>query len=269
MDNTEVAGGQISLTSEPFVGKWHHLVSTTNWEKGRIIWQWREVVIAAEGGAAAYSDEAWARRVGGITAQHVGRLRRVYERFGKTSGLYNGLYWSHFYAALDWDDAEMWLEGAVQNDWTVSRMRLHRSDTLARAEGAVSQESEGGLAKDNNLNASLTNPAGDVSAEIITPRTVEVQPADTTAIVHVDSDSADHSSASADSVDLTKAAASRIVTALASLPEDVMDAFEAFKLAILRHKADGWKEVSVDDVVQTLDALKELALHSPSTHPSE
>jgi hypothetical protein len=37
------------------------------------------------------------------------------------------------------------------------------------------------------------------------------------------------------------------------------DAFEALKLAILRHKADGWRQISLDDVTVALDSLKELA----------
>ena len=46
---------------------------------------------------------------------------------------------------------------------------------------------------------------------------------------------------------------------LAELPEDLADAFEAFKLAILRHKAEGWRQVSLDDVTGALNSLKELA----------
>jgi hypothetical protein len=38
-----------------------------------------------------------------------------------------------------------------------------------------------------------------------------------------------------------------------------MDAFESFKLAILRHKTSGWQDVSCDDVLHTLNALKALA----------
>ena len=45
-------------------------------------------------------------------------------------GQYAGLYWSHFQAALDWPDAEMYLEGAVQNDWSVSQMRNQRWQVL-------------------------------------------------------------------------------------------------------------------------------------------
>ncbi len=80
--------------------------------------------------AGSFSDEAWSREVHGVTPQHVGRLRRVYERFGAVHEQYAGLYWSHFQAALDWPDAEMYLEGAVQNDWSVSQMRNQRWEVL-------------------------------------------------------------------------------------------------------------------------------------------
>ena len=79
------------------------------------------------------SDEAWSREVGGVSPQHVGRLRRTYERFGAVHKQYPGLYWSHFQAALDWPDAEMYLEGAVQNDWSVSQMRNQRWEVSAAA----------------------------------------------------------------------------------------------------------------------------------------
>jgi len=49
---------------------------------------------------------------------------------GGDSSQYEGLYWSHLQAALDWDDAEMWLEGAIQNQWSVSQMRGQRWETL-------------------------------------------------------------------------------------------------------------------------------------------
>src|SRR4051812_48188836 len=95
--------------SQPFVGRWNHLVSSTNWEKGRIINQWRAALEQQQLAVSEFSDEAWARLVGGVTGQHAGRLRRVFQRFGGTHDQYQGLYWSHFQAALDWADAEMWL----------------------------------------------------------------------------------------------------------------------------------------------------------------
>ena len=54
---------------------------------------------------------------------------------------------------------------------------------------------------------------------------------------------------------------------LGELPDDLAGAFDAFKLAILRHKQEGWEQISRDDVLASLDALKELAL-APSADDS-
>ena len=64
----------IESPADEFVGRWQSLISTTNWEKGRIISQWRAASIAAGNDATHHSDEVWASRVGGVTAPHVGRL---------------------------------------------------------------------------------------------------------------------------------------------------------------------------------------------------
>lgn len=69
--DTELSPELLAL-QQPFVGQWNGLVSTTNWEKGRIISQWRAALIEAGAPSTEYSDEAWASRVGGVTAPHVG-----------------------------------------------------------------------------------------------------------------------------------------------------------------------------------------------------
>lgn len=46
---------------------------------------------------------------------------------------------------------------------------------------------------------------------------------------------------------------------LPSLPHDVSDAFEAFKLCVLRHRIAGWQEISQGDLVATLESLVALA----------
>ena len=117
------------------MARWNHLISTTNWEKGRIISQWRGALLAASASPQEYSDEAWSRRLQSVTPQHVGRLRRVWERFGEVYTDYDRLYWSHFQAALDWSDAELWLEGAVQNNWSISEMRGQRATMIAATTG--------------------------------------------------------------------------------------------------------------------------------------
>ena len=57
----------------------------------------------------------------------------MFQRFGAVSDQYDGLFWSHFQAGLDWDDAEMWLEGAILNGWSVSQMRGKRWEALGNA----------------------------------------------------------------------------------------------------------------------------------------
>ncbi|MEC9093064.1 MAG: hypothetical protein VX438_10190, partial [Planctomycetota bacterium] len=124
-----------STSSEVFVGQWNNLVSTTNWEKGLIIFEWRKALIEKEAPASQYSDEAWSQLVNGVTSQHVGRLRRVYQIFGESRNDYEGLYWSHFCAAVEWNDPELWLEGAIQNKWSVSQMRKQRWEVMGKTPG--------------------------------------------------------------------------------------------------------------------------------------
>ncbi len=248
-------------SSQPFVGRWNHLVSTTNWEKGRIIAEWRQALIDTDRPAREYSDEAWARLVGFVTGQHAGRLRRVYERFGKTCQEYRGLYWSHFHAALDWDDAEMWLEGAVQSKWTVSQMRRQRWEATGAVESErpldeeivvseIDEDVDPALARDAAAKLTSKEWAGDQGPPV--PEGPDFGD-DGEAAAHARSDTAAADQAE-EAVPLVRPFAN-----LAELPDDLADAFEAFKLAILRHKAEGWRQVSLDDVTGALESLKELA----------
>jgi hypothetical protein len=250
-------------SSQPFVGRWNHLVSTTNWEKGRIIAEWRQALIDADRPARESTDEAWSRLVGFVTGQHAGRLRRVYERFGRTHEEYRGLYWSHFHAALDWDDAEMWLEGAVQSKWTVSQMRSQRWQATGAVESERPLDEEIVVAEvDEDVDPAVAREA---AAQRVPEEWAEVQgppvpegpdfgdESQGEATAHARSDGAAAELAE-DAVPLVRPFAN-----LAELPEDLADAFEAFKLAILRHKAEGWRQVSLDDVTGALNSLKELA----------
>ena len=262
--------------SQPFVGRWIHLVSTTNWEKGRIIAQWRGTLSARELPMLEFSDEAWARLVGGVTGQHAGRLRRVFTRFGDSCAQYAGLYWSHFQAALDWADAEMWLEGAVQNGWSVSAMRRSRWETL----GALPEEAP----RAEDVVASETDedfePARKETPSTITGQYKDIQsdgsqgPNFGDGPDFGDAESGRESSngnlatrtETQSSADDDELAAVRPFENLPPLPDDVADAFEQFKLVILRHKAEQWSDISRDDLLASLDSLKQLAL-TPGDQP--
>jgi hypothetical protein len=251
--------------AQPFVGQWNSLISTTNWEKGRIISEWREALIETDADATQYSDEAWARRVGGVTAPHVGRLRRVFDRFGSTYETYKGVYWSHFLAALDWEDAPMWLEGASQESWSVSGMREKRW----QAQGAVESQ--------RPTNSQIVEV--DTDEDVVLPaqgggRTKEYgdEPGVASGKVYDDPDFGDEeelmslaggapgaapSSSSEKEADSDSAADVPVqpFAGLPELPDDLADAIEAMKLAILRHKTAGWVDVDSETVDKYLAAI--------------
>lgn len=286
MDETLLGDGSVAIstaelndssnTAQPFIGRWNRLVSTTNWEKGRIIHQWREASIAEDAPAVDYSDEAWTRLVGGVTGQHVGRLRRVFQRFGEVHEQYDGLYWSHFFAALDWDDAEMWLEGAVQSGWSVSQMRRTRWETLGGDKKRTPQDDDivrGELDEDFEP-AVNTDPESDTivgSYEQVQGGPAEKSERNKTADRAEPKSSleSDDEGAAIFSDDSKRESIEfvRPFENLGELPDDLADAFESFKLAILRHKADDWAEISREEVLSCLDALKELA-RAPSAEES-
>ncbi len=260
------AAASFDETSQEFVGRWNRLISTTNWEKGRIIHEWRTALIEARADVSEYSDEAWSRRVGNVSPQHVGRLRRVYDRFGQAWQEFDGLYWTHFQSGLEWPDAEMWLEGAVQDRWSVSQMRANRweaigapADLKPREEDIVSAE------LDEDVSPSFDS---DTSA-VVSPTFDTVR--DPSGEESFDPDFGDEVAGSAAETappgvvaeDESPATAEQRIRPFAELPElpqDLAAAFEGFKLAILRHKMDDWSEVERNDVLSTLDALRELVL---------
>ena len=249
--------GKLAEIAQPYVGQWNSLISTTNWEKGRIISEWREALIESGVDATQYSDEAWARRVGGVTAPHVGRLRRVFDRFGSTFKTYDDVYWSHFLAALDWDDAPMWLEGAAQERWSVSGMREKRW----QENGAVeSQRPTGSQIVEVELDEDVSLPAegggrnkefdGESSGVASGPLYEEPDFGDEeelSAVNKADSDS--------EKTEDAPAAPVQPFVGLPELPDDISDAIESLKLCILRHKTDGWRDTNVDDMQKYLDAI--------------
>jgi hypothetical protein len=250
--------GSLVAASQPYVGRWNKLISTTNWEKGRIIVEWRESLAAQGLPAAEYSDEAWSRLVGGVTGQHAGRLRRVYQRFGQAHKQYRGLYWSHFQAALDYDDAEMWLEGAVQSGWSVAQMREQRWETLGRvaadkprAEDVVTSEADEDFEPSRTgkpLTDSITGEYADVTGPRHDGPDFGDEPTD-----------AGRGRGAANEIEAGEPVALvRPFENLPDLPGDLSEAFDCFKLAILHHKTDGWERVSAGDVLYALDALKAL-----------
>ena len=244
-------------TSQTFIGQWQGLVSTTNWEKGRIIHEWRDALIAAGAAVQQFSDEAWSRRVPQVSGQHTGRLRRVYERFYAVRETYPGLYWSHFQAALDWADAEMWLEGAVQNNWSIAAMRSQRWEAFGGDASEAPAEEEASADLDEDYApiepSDMREVRDPVSGVDFGDEDSDTSTETDEAVAGVPFDVEDDTPASTEPERGT-------CEHLAELPPDLAEAFEAFKLSILRHKLSGWADVSRCDVLASLDALKELAV---------
>ena len=269
----------IDQLSEPIIGQWNALVSQTNWEKGTIILNWRTELIAAGLPNTVYSDDAWARRVGNVSPQHVGKLRRVAERFGHTNQNFLGLYWSHFNSALDWDDAELWLEGAVQNGWSVAQMRVQRWESLGGTPGEQKPFDDNVVVADIDT-ADFDD--GDYSPhslpDRIEGRYAEISPTDAAnAIEGFDASSPaapnisdtpvkkkeptkkDKAKQGVPGADIPKTGELLMsLNNIAAYPADLADPLELLKVAILNHKLSGWKTVSAEQVSLSLESLKML-----------
>ena len=271
-------------TSEPFINQWETLVSQTNWQKGEIIHQWRAALIDAGAPVQEYSDEAWTKHLNGtVTGQHVGRLRRVFQRFGDSYQEFENLSWTHFQAALDWSDAEMWLEGALQNKWSVSSMREQRWEAMG---GAPSEKPDDKDVIYAELDEDIT-----VLPPEETPVKNDYAPGDATIRGEYDVASAGPDYATGPDfgdgdtygapVNNTIEAAPRELDApmmvapgeairpfenLEELPADLQNALDEFKIAILRHKSSGWQDVEAAQIIGHLYALIQM-IELPSEQP--
>lgn len=247
--------------SQPYIGQWNRLVSRTNWEKGQIISEWRQSLMEASAPATAYSDEVWARLVGGVTSQHVGRLRRVFVKFGSSFESYAGLFWTHFQAALDWQDAEMWLQGAVESRWSVSQMRRQRWEALG---GIAAEEPQ----DDEIVAADLDEdfePANDSR-----PEKGEFDEASAGARYEEpdfggdSDDSQAQESSEAIGSDFEDVSGTVLAEAkpafeqIGKLPEDLAEALESFQIAIIHHRTLGWTDVTQAQVIAAIDGLKHM-----------
>ncbi len=259
---------QLAGVVTPFIGRWNRLISQTNWEKGCIIVQWRTALIDSGASPHQFSDEAWSRVVEGVSPQHVGRLRRVYDRFGKSYESYKGLYWTHFLAALDWNDSELWLEGAVQSKWSVSQMRRMRWEVLGSDPKTAPQENEVvAVESDEGFDPLVEAEQDNVETDrelqdrIGTSGPLNEGP-DFGEGERDGQDSEEYVDADEEFETATSVEAISPFANLPQLPVDIADSLEQFKLAIVRHRAAQWQDITPNEIVEVLDALKTFALHA-------
>lgn len=94
-------------------------LSRCNWEVGECAAQWTQRF------ARGRTDADFASLVG-LSPDQVYQRRRVWETFGDVYTTYPQLKWSHFYAALNWDDAADCLQWAQDVQAGVAEMRAWR-----------------------------------------------------------------------------------------------------------------------------------------------
>lgn len=267
VDSHSELDSQAQEVTAPFVGQWNTLISQTNWEKGKIISSWRSALIESGAHVSMFSDETWSRQVGAVTSQHVGRLRRVYDRFSSTQSSFTGLYWSHFLAAVDWDDAELWLEGAARSDWSVSVMRKTRWESSGSDPKHAPRDEELITSEVDDDFDSLT-----AEAEMESDRSNDDRISTTGPLAEGpdfgDEDALDSNSDSASGMQAEDAPwddaggndASNPFASLPDLPPDIADALEQFKLCIVRHRSMHWGDVSQKSMLDVLEALRQFTM---------
>lgn len=259
----------IEAPSRPFIGSWQSLVSQTNWEKGKIIFEWRNKLQAEAVSPRLFSDPTWSRLVGEVSPQHVGRLRRTWEKFQTTYTTYENLYWSHFFAALEWDDAEMWLEGAVQNKWSVSQMRHQRWETMGQVKGQepkteisvdVAEEGLGAIAANpDNGETAYQNDGSPIQGPLREGPDFGDEPTNSA----VAAPREELGDALADRVDLE--------AVLADVSNDIAKPFRELRAAIIEARDADWTSVKRIDVIALVNDLKMLLrkLPKPSNETEE
>jgi hypothetical protein len=106
-------------SEEQLIAKARLALSDANWVIGECSGKWTMRY------ARGRTDADFGLLVG-LSADQVYQRRRVWEVFGDRRGLFSGLSWSHFYAALTWDDAEDCLRWAENAEASVAEMKVWR-----------------------------------------------------------------------------------------------------------------------------------------------
>jgi hypothetical protein len=121
------AGGNISMaeststspeTEEHLIETAQNAVSKSNWVVGECAAKWTKKY------ARGRTDQDFGVMVG-LSGDQIYQRRRVWECFSDVHVEYQ-LKWSHFYVALNWDDAPECLQWAEENEASVAEMKAWR-----------------------------------------------------------------------------------------------------------------------------------------------
>ena len=158
----------------------------------------------------------------------------------------------------------MWLEGAIRNEWSISQMRGKRWETLGTPPEERQAETDAeqldvefdppGSSEPDNTQASKVS-VDPTKLATVQPSFTEVSSPET-----LKTDSSSESSTKTSSPTTVQSSNRvKLPVDVEELPDDLAEAFESFKLAIIAHRREGWSETSPKVVVECLDALRELA----------
>ncbi len=249
----------IEEAAREYLGRWNRLISSTNWEKGRIISQWREALIEA------------AHRRPAIPTRH-GAARRAMSRPSTLAGCGASINVSsprgiRIRASIGATSKPRWIGttpkcGSKARCKTVGRSR--RCKTSDRKPWALVQEQVEAEAIELDEDAADVppdRPPEGTAASAADAGAAAAAVEDDVAIDAVgdgDSDSNDFADAAGSFEQ--EPVAPRPFENLPHLPADLREAFDSFKLAIVHHRIARWQEASLEDVLATLDALRQLAL---------
>ncbi len=140
MKNNEDANSAKQLdTEEGLIQTASHAVNQCRWVVGECAARWTKKY------AKGRTDADFAALIG-VSGDQVFQRRRVWETFSDVRETYLKLKWSHFYAALNWDDAPECLTWAEETDATVAEMKAWRRALRGEDLTTAAEEDEAGIA---------------------------------------------------------------------------------------------------------------------------
>ena len=109
----------VGESEEILVERAQTAVSKSNWIVGECAAKWTKKY------AKGRTDQDFGIMVG-LSGDQIFQRRRVWETFGDVFEQYASLKWSHFYVALNWDDAPECFQWATENEASVAEMKAWR-----------------------------------------------------------------------------------------------------------------------------------------------
>jgi hypothetical protein len=156
MKKVQMPESKVDESEEQLVSRAQEAVSQCRWVVGECASRWTERY------ARGRTDADFASLIG-LTADQVYQRRRVWEAFAGLRGEFTMLKWSHFYAALNWDDATECLSWAEETRSTVAEMRAWRR--ARRGEDLTTDAVDEAVGMIPAVTELVREPAGDEAVE--------------------------------------------------------------------------------------------------------